>query len=74
MLDSDMKEGVSRIVVIDDTEPKVFSELIRYIYTGDAPHLENSDMTEPLFKAADKYQVDSLKVSIIFCLKFVSEK
>lgn len=54
-------ESSSRIVIVEDMEPTVFRQLLHYLYTGDAPRIEKSDMTEPLFIAADKYQVGSLK-------------
>lgn len=65
MFEHEMVESVTRTVTIEDTEPKVFSQLLRYLYTGDAPEIEGSEMTEPLFIAADKYQVESLKVLIL---------
>ena len=46
---------------IKDVEPKVFRQLLHYLYTGDAPDAAEEDVTEPLFVAADRYKVDSLK-------------
>ena len=62
---------VDTIYISDDTEPKVFRELLLYLYTGDAPNAEKDDLTEPLFIAARRYKVDSLKhfCSSILCSK-----
>jgi len=54
-------EGRNRVIEVDDIEPAVFKELLRYLYTGKAPMLDEDDMTEPLFLAADKYQIEALK-------------
>jgi hypothetical protein len=61
MFQHDMTESSSRSVVIKDLEPKVFRQLLHYLYTGDAPKIEDEDITESLFIASDKYQIDSLK-------------
>jgi speckle-type POZ protein len=55
------KEGNTKTVKIEDIEPSVFKEMLRYLYTGRAPNLDEDDMTEPLFLAAHKYQIESLK-------------
>ena len=46
---------------MEDIVPKVFRQLLSYVYTGDASKLEDDDVTEPLFVATDKYQIKSLK-------------
>jgi hypothetical protein len=46
---------------IKDVEPKIFCQLLYYLYTGDAPDAAEEDITEPLFIAADIYKVDPLK-------------
>ena len=61
MFEHDMTEASNRSVTVEDTEPDVFRQLLQYLYTGDAPDLEEEDMAELLFVAADKYQIDSLK-------------
>ena len=35
--------------------------MLRYLYTGKSPKLDDDEMTEPLFLAAHKYQIDALK-------------
>jgi speckle-type POZ protein len=59
------KERCSSTVEIDDIDSQVFRQLLRYMYTGTAPQLEEDSMTEPLFLAADKYQVEGLKLSCV---------
>jgi speckle-type POZ protein len=62
MLEGDkFKEGRTKTVKVEDIEPAVFKEMLRYLYTGRAPLLNEDDMTEPLFLAADKYQIEALK-------------
>ena len=61
MFRHDMTEKASGSVTIDEVEPKIFRQLLHYLYTGDAPDVEEDGMTEPLFVAADKYGVESLK-------------
>jgi speckle-type POZ protein len=62
MLEEDnFREGRTKTVTIDDIDPLVFKEVLRYLYTGRAPNLEDDDMTESLFLAADKYQIEALK-------------
>ena len=53
------KEGSLKVVVIDDMEPEVFMEMLRFMYTGVAPSILR--FLEDLFVAADKYQISALK-------------
>jgi speckle-type POZ protein len=60
MLDNDrFQEGLTKTVHIDDMEPDVFKEMLRYLYTGTVPQLEK--MAESLFVAADRFQIQGLK-------------
>lgn len=61
MFQHDMTEKASGTIEIKDVEPKVFRQLLHYLYTGDAPEVKDDGMTEPLFVAADKYGIESLK-------------
>ena len=62
MLEKDkFKEGRTKTVQVEDIQPVVFKEMLRYLYTGKAPKLDEDAMTEPLFLAADKYQIEALK-------------
>ena len=53
------EEGVSKTIEVTDTEPEVFQHMVRYLYTGVTP--KGDEFIEPLFLAADKYQIESLK-------------
>lgn len=56
-----MSESQSDRVIIDDVEPDVMKEMLRFMYTGAAPNLDR--MADTLLAAADKYQLDRLKVN-----------
>lgn len=58
-----MTEAQSDRVIIDDVDSDVMHEMLRYMYTGTAPNLER--MADTLLAAADKYQLDRLKVNIL---------
>ena len=47
------------VMVIDDIEPKVMEEFLKYLYFGDSDHLDF--MREQLLRVAVKYQVFDLK-------------
>lgn len=55
------EEATTRKVTIEDVEMDVFTQLLTYLYTGNAPELNNEQITQPLFEAADKYGVETLK-------------
>ncbi|KAM8708468.1 hypothetical protein ACLKA7_015443 [Drosophila subpalustris] len=59
MFKHSMKENTENCVVISDFNGDVVSEMIRFIYTGEAPNLE--EMNVDLLGAADKYELDRLK-------------
>jgi speckle-type POZ protein len=62
MLENDkFEEGRTKTDKVKDINPAVFKEVLRYLYTGKAPNLDEDDMTEPLFLAADKYQIEALR-------------
>lgn len=58
-----MSESQSDRVIIDDVEPDVMKEMLRFMYTGTAPNLDR--MADTLLAAADKYQLDRLKVKVL---------
>ncbi|XP_051966828.1 speckle-type POZ protein-like B isoform X3 [Xyrauchen texanus] len=60
MFEHKMEESKKNRVDISDVEPDVFREMMVFIYTGKAPHLEQ--MADNLLAAADKYALDRLKV------------
>jgi BTB/POZ domain len=53
------KEGSSKTAHINDTEPEVFRQMLRYLYTGKV--LRMNELAVPLLQAADYYLIDSLK-------------
>ena len=62
MLDTEeFKEGRTKVVEVDDIGPPVFKKMLRYLYTGKDPQLNERKMTEQLFLAAHKYQIEALK-------------
>lgn len=59
MFESNMVEGISNKVQIDDVEPDVMAEILRFIYTGKTSSIDK--MSDLLLAAADKYALDRLK-------------
>ncbi|CAB3403019.1 unnamed protein product [Caenorhabditis bovis] len=60
MFEHNMKEAEQSEVIIDDVEPEVMRELLGFMYTGTARNLDH--MAQSLIAAADKYNLDRLKV------------
>uniref|UniRef100_A0A8C9LCE3 BTB domain-containing protein n=1 Tax=Pavo cristatus TaxID=9049 RepID=A0A8C9LCE3_PAVCR len=52
MFEHEMEESKKNRVEINDVDPEVFKEMMRFIYTGKAPNLEK--MADNLLAAADK--------------------
>jgi speckle-type POZ protein len=66
MFEHDMQESANNKVKVDDIQPDVFKVVLTYMYTGQVPKFstgENNVVYELLY-AADKYQLDDLK---LFC-------
>uniref|UniRef100_A0A8D8NC09 BTB and MATH domain-containing protein 43 n=1 Tax=Culex pipiens TaxID=7175 RepID=A0A8D8NC09_CULPI len=59
MFEHQMQETIENCVSIDDIEPPVIEALLRFIYTDELASLET--MAHALYKAADKYDVPTLK-------------
>jgi len=59
MLELDMKENNTGRIEIKDMNLKVFEDLLKFIYTCEAPNID--DHTLELFSAADLYQLEDLK-------------
>jgi speckle-type POZ protein len=57
-----MKENLTNQIKIEDTEPEVFQELLRFIYTGRVSRATMETMATGLFIAAVKYLLDDLKM------------
>ena len=53
------KEQQENFVRITDHDPKVVKEMLKFIYTGEAPELK--EKAHDLFCIADKYQLERLK-------------
>ena len=63
MFEHPTKENITNQVVIEDIEPEVFQELLRFIYTGRLSSPVTLDtMATRLFVAADKYLLEQLKL------------
>ena len=56
------KENLTNQIEIEDVEPDVFHELLRFIYTGRVQIDKLETMVVGLFIAADKYLLDELKL------------
>lgn len=67
MMQHDTKEKATGIVPIEDIDPSVFTEFLNFLYAGELEDL-NSDNALNLYVAADKYEVEELK---IICLKYM---
>jgi speckle-type POZ protein len=55
------KESLTNQITIEDVEPEVFQELLRFIYTGRVLLDKMETLASGLFIAADKYLLDELK-------------
>ena len=60
MFESGMAESASNEVFVPDIEPSVFKELLRFVYSDEAPKFD-SESTMALLAAADKYDMAGLK-------------
>ncbi|XP_020042350.1 speckle-type POZ protein-like isoform X4 [Castor canadensis] len=60
MFEHEMEESKKNRVEINDLDPEVFKEMMRFVYTGKAPNLDK--MADNLLAAADKYALERLKV------------
>jgi speckle-type POZ protein len=56
------KEQLTNQIKIEDIEPDVFQELLRFIYTGRLSITSMETIATGLFIAADKYLLDELKM------------
>mgnify|MGYP002041784908 FL=1 len=56
MFEHDMKERQHNRVEIDDMDPDVMADMLRFIYMGRAPNLDS--MAADLLAAADKYALE----------------
>lgn len=59
MFTHQMKESQENCIKITDFNENVVTEMLRFIYTGEAPNL--NELNDELLAAADKYALDRLK-------------
>lgn len=73
MFEHEMTESRSDRVIIEDIDPDVLKEMLKFMYTGTTPSLER--MADELLAAADKYQLERLKVMCeqSLCLSLTNE-
>ncbi|KAL6659260.1 hypothetical protein ACP70R_003300 [Stipagrostis hirtigluma subsp. patula] len=63
-----MREAKAKRVAIEDMRPEVFENMLRFIYTDSLPFMEgiwevfDYDMTRDLLVAADRYDIERLKL------------
>ncbi|KAF7022146.1 hypothetical protein CFC21_034974 [Triticum aestivum] len=60
-----MKEDEATCIRIDDMEARVFKMMLHFIYTDTLPNIdagENTEMAQHLFVAADRYNLERLKL------------
>jgi len=68
MFQHDTKENKTNVVNLQDIEPKILEEMLRYIHTGETTNIRHT--AKKLLAAADFYQLDQLKTS---CQEILSE-
>ena len=61
MFENEMLEKTEGLVTIVDISNEVFKEMLQYIYMGKEPNFKETDVLG-LVSAADKYQLDELKL------------
>ena len=66
MFSSEMKENIRNQVEMTETDPDVFNEMLRYIYTGKVEDL--SDVAFDLCELANKYDIIGLRTICEQCL------
>ncbi|XP_033212198.1 protein roadkill-like [Belonocnema kinseyi] len=60
MFSHNMAETISGVVKIEDTEPEIFYQVLRFIYTNEFETKKN-DLILKIWIVADKYDIDDLK-------------
>ena len=66
MFSNEMKENIMNEVKMTETDPDVFNEMLRYIYTGKVEDL--SDVAFDLYELANKYDIIGLRMICEQCL------
>ncbi|XP_057368104.1 protein roadkill-like [Daphnia carinata] len=68
MFQSGMQEASTRKVCIKDIKPDIFKQLLHYIYSGRTSPELSEEIAQPLFVAADMYDIGDLKDE---CIQFL---
>ncbi|XP_033224523.1 speckle-type POZ protein B-like [Belonocnema kinseyi] len=66
MFSNEMRENLMNQVEMTETDPDVFNEMLRYIYTGKVEDL--SDVAFDLYELANKYDIVGLRMMCEQCL------
>lgn len=69
MLTHDTTENATGVIEIKDADPNIFSDFLRYVYTGNVKNL-NMEKVLDLYMLSDKYHFIELKNS---CVKYMLE-
>ncbi|XP_046455346.1 speckle-type POZ protein-like [Daphnia pulex] len=62
MFEHPTQENLTNQVEVEDVEPDVFNEILRFIYTGKVSESTMENMPFEIFAVADKYLLDQLKI------------
>ena len=62
-----MKEQRTNVIEISDVDQTVISDMLAYLYTGSAPHMDT--LVKKLFNVADKYELLNLLAMCEYKLK-----
>ncbi|KAI9563144.1 hypothetical protein GHT06_010601 [Daphnia sinensis] len=68
LFQSGMQETSTRKICIKDIKPDIFKQLLHYVYSGRLSTKLSEEIAQPLFVAADMYDVDDLKTE---CVRFL---
>ncbi|EFX84061.1 hypothetical protein DAPPUDRAFT_23177, partial [Daphnia pulex] len=62
MFEHPTKENLTNLIEVEDVEPAVFHEILRFIYTGKVSESTMGKMCVGILAATDKYLLDQLKM------------
>jgi hypothetical protein len=63
MLASNLSEAKKNCIEITDFSPAIVEQLLQFIYNSEIPLEEDAEQAEELVAAADKYEINKLKVN-----------
>jgi speckle-type POZ protein len=64
MFEVDMKEAKERVVRINEVDPMVLRELLRFLYLGEVENM--AEISPSLYELADRYLMDDLKETCVY--------